>query len=82
MSRAKRVRKARMVKRREKAIRRYERAYEFATELAERARFRAELNVSDLPDAAKTVLGYLADPIGSVVDAANKELEKRKRTKA
>jgi hypothetical protein len=41
-------------------------------ELEERARFRRELAASDLPEATKTLLGFLADPVGAAADAAMK----------
>jgi hypothetical protein len=66
--------KARRAKRCTKFIERGER---LAVELEELARFRRELAASDLPEAAKTVLGFLADPVGAVVDAANREMIRR-----
>lgn len=79
MSCAKRVRKARMAARREKrAEAAYRRAYAFAIDLQERARVRAEINASDAPNALKTVLGFLIDPVGAAVDAANQEMQRRK----
>ena len=41
-------------------------------ELEELARFRRELAASDLPEVTKTLLGFLADPIGCAADAAAK----------
>ena len=69
MSRAKRTRKARMAARQ---ARRYTITNSgpgtFFAETLERARFRRDLNASDAPDAMKTVLGLLADPVGFAVD--------------
>lgn len=75
MSRTKRVRKARMAarlaRRREKAIVRFS---VFLAEMRERVRFRRELNKSDAPDAVKTVLGLLVDPVGFTVDLVGQKL--------
>jgi hypothetical protein len=43
-------------------------AVERLNEARERARFRRELDASDMPDAIKTVLGALVDPAGFVLD--------------
>ncbi len=73
MSHGKRVRKARMRARRARLFARsMARATSMLVELEERARFRRELAASDLPDSVKTVLGFLADPVGAVVDEATK----------
>lgn len=78
MSRAKRTRKARMAARQERRLKAsIERVHGFMTDLKERARFRADLNASDLPAGTKTVLGLLADPLWFVTDVAIKEFERQ-----
>jgi hypothetical protein len=73
VSREKRTRKARMKARQ---ARRFDkviaRAAAMLVEFEERARFRRELYASDLPEAAKSTLGFLVDPVGAVADAAMK----------
>ena len=70
MSRAKRTRKARMAARAARRLATLDRRFEAAVSAyRERARFRAELNASDAPDAVKTVLGVLVDPVGFALDA-------------
>jgi hypothetical protein len=77
MSRAKRVRKAKMAARRlKRGEAAFRRAYAFAKDTQARARVRAEINASDAPDMMKTVLGFLIDPIGTAVDAANEAIRK------
>ena len=67
MSHSKRVRKARSAARREKRLSvRLDAAREHLAEATERARFRRQLNESDAPEALKTVLGALVDPVGFV----------------
>ena len=67
MSRSKRVRKARAAVRREKRLSvRLDVARSHLAEATERARFRRQLNESDMPEAVKTVLGALVDPVGFV----------------
>jgi hypothetical protein len=56
----------------------FDKAYAFAVDMHERARVRAEINASDATEALKTVLGFLVDPIGAAVDAANREMTRRK----
>jgi len=69
MSRAKRVRKARMAARQARRdARTITGASAFFAGILELARFRRELNASDAPDAVKTVLGLLVDPVGFAVD--------------
>lgn len=83
MSRAKRVRKARMAtriaKRLDKRIAAASAVFSaFAVDVRERARVRAEINASAAPEALKTVLGYLVDPLGTTADMANREMNRRK----
>lgn len=61
--------KARQARRLDKMI---SRGTAVLVELRERARFRRELNASDLPEATKSTLGFLVDPVGAVADAAIK----------
>lgn len=72
MSRAKRVRKARSAARRARRDARFfalcDRIEGDLQEMHESVRFRRELNASDAPDAVKTVLGALVDPVGFCVD--------------
>jgi hypothetical protein len=78
VSRAKRVRKARMAARREKRLTAgLRRSRAFLIEANERARFRRELNASDLPDATKTVLGFLADPVGYALETAARAVQRQ-----
>lgn len=75
MSRAKRVRKARNAARRARyRDNRFDVARAHLAETTERAQFRRELNASDAPEALKTVLGMLADPIGYVVETMQKAI--------
>ncbi len=70
MSRAKRVRKARLAARRRRhAEKTLTSAHEFFDEMRERAAARAAINASDAPDALKTVFGFMVDPVGFTVDA-------------
>jgi hypothetical protein len=72
-----------MKARRERRVRRFDemiaRHTEMLTELEDRARFRRELNASNLSEPMKTVLGYLADPVGAAVDAARKVIAQQGR---
>lgn len=80
MSHAKRVRKARMkarqAKRREATWKQFEDARAFHEDAVDRARFRKELNAIDMPDAVKTVVGMLVDPIGFAVEELRKHADK------
>ena len=69
MSRSKRVRKARAAARRaRRRDNRFDVARAHLAEATERARFRRQLNESDAPEALKTVLGALIDPVGFVAE--------------
>lgn len=69
MSRAKRVRKARSAARRERRdTKTIKAAHSFFAEARERSEARKEISNSDAPDALKTVLGFLIDPIGFAVE--------------
>jgi hypothetical protein len=41
-----------------------------------RAKFRAALNASDAPDAVKTLIGAVVDPIGFVVDQMQRAVKR------
>lgn len=77
MSREKRKRKAQMkrhqAERAAQAEKRFDEARAFHANALERARFRAELNASDIPEGVKTLVGALVDPIGFVHDMARKQ---------
>jgi hypothetical protein len=84
VSQAKRVRKARMKARQSREAKRlgavFMRHHGFLVEQRERAQFRRELNASDMPDAVKTLVGALVDPVGFVHDIFVKEMGRRKET--
>jgi hypothetical protein len=45
-------------------------------DMRSRRELRREIEASDLPDATKRVLGFFADPIGSVVELAVQHAER------
>ncbi len=72
MSRAKRIRKAKMARRQAAYVERLEKHIDevrtLFADLRERARFRKELNESDIPDTVKLIVGAAVDPVGFVTD--------------
>ena len=71
MSRSKRTRKGRMRVRQQAHLERVGKGIEafkaFNLQTIERARLRGQIEASDAPDAVKTTLSMLIDPIGFVL---------------
>ncbi len=80
MSRAKRIRKARMAVRQEERAARYSErlaaASEHLSEAIGHSRFRAELNASDVPEPVKFVIGSLIDPVGTIRDMIERQMRR------